>query len=70
MSKWVINESLCKGCGMCIARCPLKILAYADHLTPKGVHPASIIDEAKCTSCAICARSCPDVAIEIFKEEK
>jgi 2-oxoglutarate ferredoxin oxidoreductase subunit delta len=34
------------------------------------VHPATILDEEKCTSCAICARSCPDVAIEIFKEEK
>ncbi|MBU1106150.1 MAG: 4Fe-4S binding protein [Candidatus Riflebacteria bacterium] len=70
MSKWVINENLCKGCGICISRCPLKILAFADHLTSKGVHPAGIIDEAKCTSCAICARSCPDVAIEIYKEEK
>ncbi|NLF95664.1 MAG: 4Fe-4S binding protein [Candidatus Riflebacteria bacterium] len=70
MSKWVINENLCKGCGICISRCPLKILAFADHLSAKGVHPAAITDEAKCTSCAICARSCPDVAIEIFKEEK
>lgn len=70
MSKWVINEDLCKGCGICIARCPLKILGYAEHLTAKGIHPAAMLDEEKCTSCAICARSCPDVAIEIYREEK
>lgn len=70
MSKWVINENLCKGCGICIARCPFKILGFAEHLTAKGIHPASMLNEEKCTSCAICAKSCPDVAIEIFKEEK
>lgn len=68
-SKWVINEILCKGCGICVSRCPLKLLVLAEHLAAKGVHPSSIIDEARCTSCAICARSCPDVAIEIYKAE-
>jgi 2-oxoglutarate ferredoxin oxidoreductase subunit delta len=48
----------------------MKILAFAEHLTPKGVHPSSMTDESKCTSCAICAKSCPDVAIQIYKEEK
>jgi 2-oxoglutarate ferredoxin oxidoreductase subunit delta len=70
MSKWVINEAQCKGCGICIERCPMKILAFAEHLTSRGIRPSSIIDEDKCTSCAICAKSCPDVAIQIFKPEK
>ncbi len=70
MTKWEVNEKLCKGCGICITRCPMKILGFADHITPKGVHPSKMLDEEKCTSCAICARSCPDVAITIYKEEK
>jgi len=69
MPKWVINEELCKGCGICIARCPMKVLGVADHLTPKGFHPATMLNEEKCTSCAICGRSCPDVAIEVYKPE-
>lgn len=70
MSKWQVNEKLCKGCGICVSRCPMKILGFAEHITPKGVHPAMMKDEDKCTSCAICARSCPDVAITIYKEVK
>mgnify|MGYP000517317135 FL=1 len=67
MSKWVINEDLCKGCGICVARCPLKVLGTAEHLSSKGFHPAKMLNEEKCTSCALCARSCPDIAIEVFK---
>lgn len=67
MAKWLIKEELCKGCGICIVRCPVKVLVQAEHLTPKGYHPAKMANEEKCTSCAICARSCPDVAIEVFR---
>lgn len=70
MAKWVINELLCKGCGICIGRCPVKVLGFAEHLTQKGYHPAKMLNEEKCTSCAICARSCPDIAIEVFRESK
>ncbi len=67
VSKWLINEDLCKGCGICIARCPMKVLGVAEHLNKKGFHPATMLNEAKCTSCGICGRSCPDVAIEVNK---
>jgi len=67
MPKWVINEDLCKGCGICIARCPQKVLGVSDHLSAKGYHPTKMLNEEKCTSCALCGRSCPDVAIEVFK---
>ncbi|MBF0543669.1 MAG: 4Fe-4S binding protein [Candidatus Riflebacteria bacterium] len=67
MSKWVIKEELCKGCGICIFRCPMKVLGVAEHLTVKGFHPAKMLNEDKCTSCAVCGRSCPDIAIEVFR---
>ena len=67
MAKWVINEELCKGCGICIERCPKKVLGVSEHLTPKGFYPAKMLDEENCISCGLCARSCPDVAIEVFK---
>lgn len=68
MSKVVINESICKGCGLCINACPKKILKLADEkLNAKGYHPAEMTDENSCISCAMCAIFCPDVAIEVSK---
>ncbi len=67
MPKWVINEDLCKSCGICVARCPMKVLAISERLSSKGFHPAHMVNEEKCTSCALCAKSCPDVAISVFK---
>lgn len=70
MPKWVIHEDLCKGCHICVVRCPVKVLGIAEHLSEKGFHPAKMLDEEHCTSCATCARACPDVAIEVFRKAK
>ncbi len=60
------KEDICKGCGLCAAACPLKIIALSkDRLNAKGFHPAEITAPEKCTKCASCAIMCPDVAIEI-----
>jgi len=60
------NEDICKGCGLCIIACPLKIVALDESkINAKGYHPAGLIDEDKCTGCTSCAKMCPDVVIEI-----
>ncbi len=60
------KEDICKGCGLCVAACPLKIVALDQaKLNAKGFHPAGVTAPEKCTSCASCAIMCPDVAIEI-----
>ncbi len=62
----IIYEDRCKGCGLCVAACPLKIVALSkDKLNGKGFHPAGVINPEKCTACACCAVMCPDVAITI-----
>ncbi len=69
MGRVEIDEFFCKGCGMCTAFCPQKILKLdEDVITPKGYHPAICIDESKCTGCATCALVCPDVAIKVYRE--
>jgi len=61
-----INESLCKGCELCVDACPKGIVALAkDRLNAKGYHPACVTDINKCTACAFCAIICPDVAISV-----
>jgi len=69
MSKIIIDETYCKGCGLCVAVCPRALISLdAEKLTPKGYRPAKLDDASKCTACAMCATMCPDVAITVVKE--
>ena len=64
MPKITVNEDRCKGCGLCVAVCPKKIIVLApEHINAKGYYPAQMIDEALCTGCAFCATMCPDTVI-------
>jgi len=66
MARIIIDETICKGCEMCINACPRKIIALAkDKINSKGYHPAQLLDESKCTGCRSCAIMCPDVAITV-----
>jgi len=66
-----INEDFCKGCGLCVAACPLHLIRLANRVSVRGYYPAECIDsEGKCTGCALCATMCPDVAIEVFRVKK
>ena len=69
MVRITIDETRCKGCGLCARACPKHIIELAkSKLNPKGYHPAEVIDIASCIACAACARTCPDIAIHIEKE--
>lgn len=65
MAKALINQVLCKGCSMCIAVCPKKIIVLSDKINQKGYHPAIVTDQSKCIGCNACAIMCPDVAIRV-----
>ena len=62
-----VNELYCKGCELCVSACPQHVIGMADHLTPKGYHPAELIGEG-CTGCIICAIVCPEAAITVYRE--
>ena len=56
MAKITIDETLCKGCAMCVNACPKKILELAkDRINSKGYHPASMTNQEACIAC--CGRS-------------
>lgn len=68
MPKIIVDESVCKGCGLCANACPLHILSLdTGRLNPKGYHPAQLIAPEKCVGCAACATMCPDTAITVEK---
>jgi 2-oxoglutarate ferredoxin oxidoreductase subunit delta len=63
------SEERCKGCELCIAVCPVKILTlHESAINSKGYHPACVKDSDKCIGCASCALMCPDGAISVYKE--
>ena len=69
MVHFTIDESRCKGCGLCVRACPKYILELAKHkLNENGYHPAEMTDTNSCVACASCAVTCPDAVITIEKD--
>ena len=68
----VVDEELCKGCGLCTEVCPQNVLVMAlDRFTPRGYHPAALDEsDGHCTGCMICAQMCPDAAITVYRMVK
>ena len=56
-----INKAWCKGCGICVAFCPKKVLNLMNN-------KAEIVDENECLRCGICENLCPDFAIYLVEE--
>lgn len=56
MSKIMINEEKCKGCGLCQRSCPVNAIEG------EGREPR-IINQEKCIKCGTCLTSCPFHAI-------
>lgn len=66
MARIMVDDTYCKGCGLCIDACPMGIIELdRTKLTAKGYHPAYLVDADKCTGCMSCALMCPDVAITV-----
>jgi 2-oxoglutarate ferredoxin oxidoreductase subunit delta len=62
-----VFRGLCKGCGLCIERCPVKAISWSKDL---GVYstPSVDIDLNKCISCKVCEVNCPDFAVKVEKK--
>ena len=68
MARAIIDERICKGCGLCVGVCPKNVLRLAtDRMNDKGYNPAEVIDPAGCIGCAMCGIICPDSAIAVEK---
>lgn len=61
-----IDETLCKGCSLCISFCPTETLLISEQSNVKGYFPAFQKNPEDCTGCNKCATMCPEIAIEVF----
>lgn len=61
----------CKGCGLCVAACPVHILALSKtSVNALGYTPAYSFDPDKCIACTNCALMCPDSVITVERLEE
>lgn len=60
----LINREWCKGCRICVAFCPGKVLELDEYDKAVAMRPAD------CIVCGICEMRCPDLAIEVLSEEQ
>jgi len=65
---FTLFPGLCKGCGLCIAKCPSEALSWSDVLGVYGT-PAVVTND-KCITCGVCELSCPECAITVTRKHK
>jgi 2-oxoglutarate ferredoxin oxidoreductase subunit delta len=63
VSKIEINTKWCKGCGICVAFCPKKVLTLSNG-------KASVENKDACIACHLCEYRCPDFAIFVEGDKK
>ena len=61
--KLVIEDTWCKGCGICAAFCPRQGLEIRGE-------KVAVKDEEQCISCGLCELRCPDYAIYLVNMEE
>ncbi|HBC30875.1 MAG TPA: 2-oxoacid:acceptor oxidoreductase [Clostridiales bacterium] len=64
--KVTFNDDACKGCELCVAVCPVKIIELnKEKINTKGYSPAQVTEQEKCIACGNCAIMCPDSVITV-----
>lgn len=65
----VVDRERCKGCGVCVASCPCKVLALSVEVNSKGYPVAHLAQPDACTGCASCAVICPDSCMTVYRQK-
>ena len=60
----------CKGCEICIQRCPVGALELSKTLNKRGIYPPMEKENNECNFCRLCELLCPDFALVVIPGEK
>ncbi|MFI3319928.1 MAG: 4Fe-4S dicluster domain-containing protein [Rikenellaceae bacterium] len=64
-----IERERCKGCGVCVTACPIKVLTLSKEVNGKGYPFAMMVEGIQCIGCASCAIICPDSCITVYRQK-
>lgn len=56
---------VCKSCGLCVEKCPVKAVKMSTHDLAAYGGPVPVFDMFKCIACQNCQHICPDNAINV-----
>ncbi len=65
----IIDDKICKGCGLCVFYCPKNVLKLADKMNQKGYNIAEVVNLDDCIGCRLCDIACPDFAIYVQEDK-
>lgn len=60
-----IDTAVCKGCEICIAACPPRVLVMSTEVNEIGYRYPRLL--AGCTACRACLQVCPDFCFQVWK---
>lgn len=66
---WTVFPDLCKGCGLCIEKCPTQVIYWSETLGFMGT-PAVKTRIEGCIVCGMCETVCPEPAIRVERKAK
>jgi 2-oxoglutarate ferredoxin oxidoreductase subunit delta len=64
-----VRDDWCKGCNICIDRCPVDALEESDKLNRRGIRPPKLKEKNECNYCRYCELICPDLAIIVIPDK-
>jgi 2-oxoglutarate ferredoxin oxidoreductase subunit delta len=65
---FAVFPELCKGCGLCIEKCPTDVIHWSKNLAFNGTTTVEPRMEG-CIVCGMCQTVCPDTAISIYRHD-
>ena len=65
-----VKDDWCKGCNICIDRCPVNALEESDRSNKKGIRPPQLKEKNECNYCRLCELLCPDLAISVIPDKE